>query len=152
MAGARSRAFQHPPRSEPGPQLEAVEETPDGPRPNWQAVEKLIERLAETRAVFPTSSSASNWISTYEPGRRLMLESGSRSRWLRVDDLRSCWRTFERLGRIRRDDVMEPGRASAFVMALFGQLGGVRHVERGEPYLLLSQNGGGRGRNGPAAR
>lgn len=141
MAGARSRAFQHAPRSEPGPQYEAHAATPNGPCPTWEAVEALIARLAESRAVFPTESSDSNWISSYEPGRRLMLESGTRSRWLRVDDIESCWRTFERLGRIRRDDVMEPGRASAFVMALFEQLGGVERVERDEPYLQLSKNG-----------
>jgi hypothetical protein len=152
MAAGRSRAFHQAPRSEPGPELEQAEPTPDGPRPTWETVEALLARLAETRALLPTSSSTSSWISIYEPGRRLMLETGSRARWVRVADLQSCWRTFERLGRIRRDDVMEPGRASSFVMALFAQLGGVRRVERDEPYLLLSKNANGQRRGNPAAR
>ena len=49
-----------------------------------------------------------------------MLDSGLRSRWVAVDDIRACWDTFERLGRIRREDVLEPGRCSAFMVELFG--------------------------------
>ena len=130
----------------------AAEPTPDAPRPTWDTVEELLARLAETRATLPVTSSTSSWISNYEPGRRLMVETGSRSRWIRIADLQSCWRTFERLGRIRRDDVMEPGRASSFVMALFAQLSGVRCVERDEPYLLLANNGDGERRGSRTAR
>ena len=124
-------------RSEPGAQLAAKGPHDETATPDWDAVEALLSRLASSRAVFPTSSSSSNWISSYEPGRRIMLESGDSSRWIRVEHLQSCWTTFERLRRIRKDDVMDPGRASAFVMALFAQLPGVRRVERDEPYLVL---------------
>ena len=138
----RSRAFHTMTRVGPGLQVE--ETVQDGSSPDWPAVEALLARLAETRAVFPTTNASSNWISSYEPGRRLMLESGDRSRWIRVDHVQACWSTFERLGRIRRLDVLEPGRASTFVMALFAQVSGVRQVEKDEPYLVLPQAKNGR--------
>jgi hypothetical protein len=64
-----------------------------------------------------------------------MLDFEAGSHWVAVDDIRECWKTFERLGRIRRQDVLEPGRCSAFVMALFARVAGV--VERTEPEHLL---------------
>jgi hypothetical protein len=93
--------------------------------PTWQEVERLLGRLSTTGAKFPTASSHDNWISRYEPGRRLLLENDDRSRWVRIEDLRECWETFERLGRIHRRDVLDPGRCSGFVMALFAQVDGV---------------------------
>ena len=99
---------------------------PDGRRPDWKAVEKLLATLARTHAVFSTESSSSTWISSYEPGRRLMVESGARSSWVQVDDIRKCWERFENRGRICREDVLEPGRRSALMMALFEQVAGVR--------------------------
>jgi hypothetical protein len=94
--------------------------------PDWRAVEQLLARLAHTRAFFPTATSQSNWISSYEPGKRLRLEADARSKWVQVEHLKECWETFERLRRIRRVDVLEPGRCSAFVMALFARVPGVR--------------------------
>ena len=119
----------------PGPSIDEfrVAETP----PDWQAVEGVLSLLARTRAVFPTATSDSNWISSYEPGRRIMLETGSRSAWVRIEHVRACWQTFERLGRIRRGDVLEPGRCSAFMMALFEQVAGVRQELGKEPSLVL---------------
>ena len=121
----------------PGPAIEhlRVAETP----PDWQAVEEVLSLLARTRAVFPTPTSTSNWISSYEPGRRIMLETGSRSAWVQIEHVRVCWQTFERLGRIRRGDVLEPGRCSAFMMALFEQVAGVRQELGEEPILVLSR-------------
>ena len=109
----------------------------DGTRPGWDALEALIERLATTRAVFSTTTSRDNWISAYEPGRRMMVETAVRSSWVQIEHVRGCWETFDRLGRIKRGDVLEPGRASAFMMALFAQLPGVREVQKAEPYLVL---------------
>ena len=108
----------------------------DGATPDWQSVEVLLARLAETRAVFPTATSHSSWISGYEPGRRLRLEADGRSSWIQVEHLRGCWETFERLGRIRRTDVLEPGRCSAFVMALFARVPGVGE-DRGDDECLV---------------
>ena len=105
--------------------------------PDWQSVEELISLLARTRAVFPTRTSHSNWISCYEPGRRLMLETGRGSAWVQVEHVKACWQTFERLGRIRRGDVLDPGRCSAFMMALFEHLAGVRREGEEEPSLVL---------------
>ena len=55
--------------------------------------------------------------------------SGSRpgidSTWIDIENIRGCWETLERLGRIKRSDVLEPGRRSAFMMALFEQVEGI---------------------------
>jgi len=105
--------------------------------PDWLAVEQLLTTLAETRVSFPTATSRTNWISSYEPGRRLRLEADGRSKWIQVEHLKGCWETFERLRRIRRRDVLEPGRCSAFVMALFARVPGVRQGGTEEQSLLL---------------
>ncbi len=112
--------------------------TAEAATPDWAAVELLLRMLAETRVFFRTANARSNWISRYEPGRRLRLETDGRSKWIHVHHLKGCWDTFERLGRIRRGDVLEPGRCSAFVMALFARVPGVReeHAD-GESLLLL---------------
>ena len=93
--------------------------------PSWHGVEELLTRLARKRIKFSTASSAGNWISQYEPGRRLLLENHHGSRWVQIEDVRDCWETFERLGRIHRRDVLDPGRCSGFMMALFAQVDGV---------------------------
>jgi hypothetical protein len=123
-----------PTRGPSAPSGAAEAEPPEAP--DWEAVESLLATLAATRAFFPTATARSTWISSYEPGRRLRLESDSRSSWVQVEHLRECWRTFERLGRIRRSDVLEPGRCSALVMALFARVPGVRS-EPGEGMCLL---------------
>jgi hypothetical protein len=115
-----------------------VKAEPDAPRPDWNAVVTLLSVLAESRAVFPTANSSSNWISAHEPGRRVMVESGVQSSWVQVDHIRTCWDTFERCGRICRTDVLEPGRRSAFMMALFEQLPGVSREPRDARYLVFA--------------
>jgi hypothetical protein len=93
--------------------------------PSWHGVEELLARLAKMRTEFSTASFAENWISQYDPDRRLLLENDNGSRWVQVGDIRECWETFERLGRIHRRDVLDPGRCSGFLMALFAQVDGV---------------------------
>ncbi len=119
-----------------GPTAEAQ---PDGQRPDWKAVEQLLATLARTHAVFSTENSSSNWISAYEPGRRLMLEAGSRSSWIRIEHIRACWETFERRGRVCRRDVLEPGRHSAFMMGLFEQLHGVERDPADDGALVFAR-------------
>ena len=97
----------------------------DHTQPGWQQVEELLARLSATGEVFATVTSVRNTVTQYEPGGRLMLHTDVGSRWLPVSDVRTCWETFERLGRIHRPDVLEPGRCSAFIMALFAQVAGV---------------------------
>jgi hypothetical protein len=104
--------------------------------PSWQGVEELLTRLVATRVKFATASSAGNWISQYEPGRRLLVENDHGIRWVQIGDIRVCWETLERLGRIQRRDVLDPGRCSGFVMALFAQVDGVTATESGE-FLAL---------------
>ena len=105
--------------------------------PDWDVVEHLLEELAESRAFFPSPTSRSNWISRYEAGRRLRLETDAGSSWIQVEHVKGCWDTFERLRRIRRADVLEPGRCSAFMMALFARVPGVREERDDEQWLLL---------------
>jgi hypothetical protein len=106
--------------------------------PRWEDVVEVIERLVLTGAVLPTSVELRSQIATFERGRRIMVNSEAGSHWVAVDDLHECWKTFERLGRIRRQDVLEPGRCSAFVMALFARVPGVVERTRPEHLLVLS--------------
>jgi hypothetical protein len=106
--------------------IDATRASRDGRvRPRWQDVHELIARLCAGRKTFATATSAENSIWQYEPGNRLMLLSERGSKWVAVDDVRGCWETFERLGSVRRPDLLEPGRCSAFMFALFAQLEGV---------------------------
>ena len=118
--------------------------TPVGPEAasrdvaTWVDVEQLLDRLAESGAPIPTDIAPNTRITCYQHGSRVMLESNLGSKWIGLDSIRGCWETFERLGRIRRADVLEPGRSSAFMFALFRQVPGV--AERGaedDPYLVL---------------
>jgi hypothetical protein len=111
---------------------------PAGLEPSWQEVEALLTRLSASGTSFATASFVSNRISRYEPGQRLLLENENGSRWVRVGDIQGCWETFERLGCIHRRDVLDPGRCSGFVMALFAQVDGVvaQTAESGEVLVL----------------
>jgi hypothetical protein len=93
--------------------------------PRWEDVDGLIARLCTTRASFATETSVENSIAQYEPGVRLMHQSDHGPRWVAVNDVRECWATFERLGSVNRRDLIEPGRCSAFMFALFAQVDGV---------------------------
>jgi hypothetical protein len=139
MAGSgRRKRFKSTGRGEPGSPIGVTPKgDADGPPPGWETVEDLLSLLARTRAVFPTANATSNWISAYQPGRRLLVESGTQSHWVQVEHIRTCWEKFEELGRITRRDVLEPGRRSAFMMALFAQLTGVRREDGREPHLVL---------------
>jgi hypothetical protein len=106
--------------------------------PGWQEVEELLTRLAKTGSKFSTASSARNWVSQYEPGRRLLVENHNGSRWVQIGDIRDCWETFERLGRIHRRDVLDPGRCSGLMMALFARVDGVVAEDvDGAEFLIL---------------
>jgi hypothetical protein len=106
--------------------------------PSWHGVEGLLTRLAKTKSKFSTASATSNWISQYEPGRRLLVENHNGSRWVQIGDVRGCWETFERLGRIHRRDVLDPGRCSGLMMALFARVDGVVAEDvDGAEFLIL---------------
>lgn len=110
----------------------------------WKDVEKLLDDLAATHASFSTVLAPTNTISTYDRGRRLMVESTTSServssQWVAIASIRECWETFERLGRIRREDVLEPGRCSAFMIALFLQVPGVVEEIDDDRYLVLER-------------
>lgn len=107
--------------------------------PRWEDVHRLIERLCATRATFRTETSAENSIAQYEPGFRLMHESERGTRWVAVDDVRACWATFERLGSVIRRDLLDPGRCSAFMFALFAQVEGVETDASDVARLTFSQ-------------
>lgn len=107
--------------------------------PAWADVEQLLDRLATTGDPIPTELAPSTRITCYQHGRRVMLESNLGSKWIAVDSIRECWATFERLGRIRRQDVLEPGRSSAFMMALFRQVPGVAEQVGKDPCLVLQR-------------
>jgi hypothetical protein len=108
----------------------------------WAEVEALLVRLAGSGESFSTTTSKTNRISRYEAGRRVRVETDRDSLWVNVEDIRGCWGTFERLGRIKRADVLDPGRNSAFMMALFQQVEGIRQEQEDELYLVLRPSRG----------
>jgi hypothetical protein len=105
--------------------------------PGWPEVEAVLKKLAASGETFSTTSSKSNRISRYEAGRRVRLETDTDSFWVDIENIRGCWETLERLGRIKRTDVLDPGRCSTFMMALFQQVEGIREEHDGELYLVL---------------
>jgi hypothetical protein len=105
--------------------------------PCWADVEQLLDRLAVTGERLPSAHGDGAAILSYERGHRLMLDSGLRSRWVAVDDIRACWDTFERLGRICREDVLDPGRCSAFMVVVFAHVPGVVDHDGSERCLVL---------------
>jgi hypothetical protein len=104
-------------------------------RPGWEDVDALLTRLVTTRETFSTRTSEQSHVSQYDPDSRLMVEANNGARWVAVADVKECWSTFERLGRIGRADVLEPGRCSAFMIALFAQVDGV--VSEADDVLAL---------------
>ena len=104
--------------------------------PGWADVDAVLRRLATSGESFSTTSSTSNRISRYE-SQRIRLETDTDSFWIEVENIRGCWETLERLGRIKRTDVLDPGRCSTFMMALFQQVEGIRQEHDGELYLVL---------------
>jgi hypothetical protein len=106
--------------------------------PRWEDVEVVLDRLARTGEVLPSPLGAGSHIASYQRGRRLMLDSQRGPQWVAVEDVRACWETFERLRRIRRQDVLEPGRCSAFMVVLFAQVPGVvEQIGSEDRYLVL---------------
>lgn len=106
----------------------------------WSDVEQELERLARSGAAFATSLSPTNKIGSYDPGRRVGLENARGTSWIEIESIEACWAKLEQLGEIRRRDVLEPGRCSAFMMALFARIPGVVvDDERDEPYLVLQR-------------
>jgi hypothetical protein len=105
--------------------------------PRWDDVDELLGRLCAMRASFATATATENSIAQYEPGVRLMHQSERGSRWVAVGDVRACWETFERLGSVTRGDLLEPGRCSAFMFALFAQVDGVESDHAADERLLL---------------
>jgi hypothetical protein len=109
-----------------------------GEGPRWEDVEVVLERLAQTGELLPSLLGAGSHVASYQRGRRLALDSQRGSQWIAVEDVRACWQTFERLRRIRRQDVLEPGRCSAFMVALFAQVPGVvEEIGGADRYLVL---------------
>jgi hypothetical protein len=107
------------------------------PAPSWVDVEELLDRLAASGDPIPTALAPTTRIAAYDRGNRVRLESDAGSSWLDVDSIHECWETFERLGRIRRRDVLDPGRCSAFMFALFRQVPGVVEQAGADLYLVL---------------
>jgi hypothetical protein len=105
--------------------------------PCWGDVEELLDRLAATHAAFPTVGARNARIGSYDRGRRLALDSDAGSQWVAWENIRGCWETFERLGSIHRQDVLDPGRCSAFMIALFQRVPGVAEHIGEDRYLVL---------------
>jgi len=104
-------------------------------RPTWTNVVEMLGLLAHSGAAVANGTRCFR-VAKVEPGARVLVETETTSRWVQLADLRQCWETFERLGRIVRADVLEPARCSAFVMALFRAVPGV-HDPAGDATSLV---------------
>ena len=109
--------------------------------PCWGAVEELIAELGASGEPFSGEAARTYRIVRFDPGWRVRVEGGSVSRWVEVEDIRSCWETFERLGRIGHEDVLEPARCASFIMALFAHVPAVRRVKGDTLRLALPRLG-----------
>ena len=127
MPPRNSYVVHHEPECDAGP--------PDVP--SWTDVEKVLDRLARAGSTIPITPTSMTTIGGYECGRRVLLQSGAGSRWLAVDSIRECWERFEERGRIHRSDVLEPGRCSGFMIALFRQVPGVSEKRVGGNLYLV---------------
>jgi hypothetical protein len=106
--------------------------------PSWVDVETALDRLARAGGSIQLTPTSETTIGGYERGRRVLLQSNNGPLWLAMDSIRECWDRFEQLGRIRRSDVLEPGRCSAFMIALFRQVPGVTEEHEDDvAYLVL---------------
>lgn len=105
----------------------------------WDDVVRLVHQLVETGESFSTHNSVKNRITSYDPGFRFWLETDNSVGWVVEEYVRACWETFERLGRIVRADVLDPGRRAGLMIGLFRQLDGVEAEtdENGETVLVL---------------
>ena len=108
-----------------------------GERPSWETVDEILVELAESGATIAVAARTFR-VAKYDAGWRILLETETTSRWVQLADLRQCWETFERLGRIGRADVLEPARCSAFVMALFRGVPGVGDPSGDATSLVLA--------------
>ena len=108
-------------------------------RPTWEIVERLLGELSATRESFSGLSGRTYRLERYDRGWRVMVvaEKGT-SRWVELEDIRACWATFERLGRIRGKDVLEPGRCSSLMMAIFMQVPGIEETSVGSASLSFA--------------
>jgi hypothetical protein len=107
--------------------------------PTWVDAERVLDGLARAGATIAITPTSTTTIGGYEPGRRVLLQSGTGSRWLAVESIQECWERFEEMGRISRSDVLEPGRCSGFMIAFFREVPGVSEKRvRGTSYLHRS--------------
>jgi hypothetical protein len=108
-------------------------------RPTWEIVEKVLAALSATQARFSGVNGRTYQLERYDPNWRVLAVAEDSSRWVHVQDIRGCWDTLERLGRIEREDVLDPGRCSSFMMALFEQVPGVERDSGREASLVFAR-------------
>jgi hypothetical protein len=99
--------------------------TPDRGRPTWATVLDLLSELSSTKAPITGPGGRVYRVERFERDWRVMVVGAGSSRWVDLEDIHGCWQTFERLGRIESEDVLDPGRCSTFMMAMFLQVPGI---------------------------
>ena len=103
----------------------------------WNDVERELASLAREKTRFATATATLNQISSYEPNRRIQVENEHGITWVEIESVRTCFERFESAGRIRRRDLLDPGRCSAFMFALFSRLPGVVSEDGDESALRI---------------
>jgi hypothetical protein len=97
-------------------------------RPTWEAVEDVLAELSSTQASFSGLDGPTFRLERYHRDWRVWAVTEQSARWVEIEDIRTCWETFERLGRIQSEDVLDPGRCSSLMMALFERVPGIEQT------------------------
>ena len=98
-------------------------------RPSWGAVEHVLAELSSTHSSFSGLEGPTFRLERYHRDWRVWAVTERSGRWVEIDDIRTCWETFERLGRIQCEDVLDPGRCSSLMMAIFERVPGIEQTD-----------------------
>jgi hypothetical protein len=107
--------------------------------PEWQDVERVIREVAKSGRTIYTVTGKPNRIVEYVPGRSVTVETKKGIDDIAIDVIRHHWTTLETKRRVRLRELLDPGRRSAFMGALFSQVPGVR-VEGTRPAYLVIED------------
>ena len=124
----RSTAWDELDRSPTARPFPASASDRSGVRPTWEAVEGVLAELSSTQTSFSGFVGPTFRLERYHRDWRVWAVTERSARWVEIDDIRTCWETFERLGRIQCEDVLDPGRCSSLMMAIFERGPGIEQI------------------------
>jgi hypothetical protein len=95
---------------------------------SWALVEAELTELARSKEWFPTVTGKPNRILSYEPGQRVLVETETGTNPIEVSWIKTHWQTLITQREVTRNDLLYPGRRSAFMLALFRRIPGIEEI------------------------